>query len=69
MTIAIQSFIADSLGSRFVEPQTGDLSVVFKESNSMTPIIFVLSSGADPANNLYKFAEEMVRLADVVFLL
>ena len=59
MTIAIQDFISATLGNRFVEPQTGDLGLVFKESNPWTPIIFVLSSGADPASNLYKFAEEM----------
>jgi dynein heavy chain len=59
MTSAIQDFISFSIGSKFVEPQSGELSVVFKESNPFTPIIFVLSSGADPANALYKFAEEM----------
>ena len=39
--------------------QTADLSLVFKDSSPTTPLIFVLSVGTDPANDLYKFAEEM----------
>lgn len=39
--------------------QTSDLTLVFKDSSPTTPLIFVLSTGTDPANDLYKFAEEM----------
>ncbi|KAJ3125137.1 Dynein heavy chain 1, axonemal [Nowakowskiella sp. JEL0407] len=59
VTSAIQEFVAENLGDRFIEPQTSDLSALFKESNCCSPLIFVLSPGADPASSLYKFAEEM----------
>ncbi|KAJ3214893.1 Dynein heavy chain 1, axonemal [Dinochytrium kinnereticum] len=59
VTSSIQDFVADQLGDRFVEPQTSDLAVVYKESSAVVPLIFVLSPGADPASSLYKFAEEM----------
>ena len=39
--------------------QTADLGLVFKDSSPTTPLIFVLSTGTDPAADLYKFAEEM----------
>ncbi|EMP33877.1 Dynein heavy chain 1, axonemal [Chelonia mydas] len=59
VTNAMQDFVAMNLDQRFIEPQTSDLTAVFKESNSTTPLIFVLSPGTDPAADLYKFAEEM----------
>lgn len=55
----MQNFIAKSLGQRFIEPQTTDLSEIFKDSNPATPLIFVLSTGTDPAAELYKFADKM----------
>jgi dynein heavy chain len=59
VTVTVQEFVANQLGNKFIEPQTSDLSGLFKESNPMTPLIFVLSSGADPASSVYKFAEDV----------
>uniref|UniRef100_A0A667ZHN7 Dynein, axonemal, heavy chain 1 n=2 Tax=Myripristis murdjan TaxID=586833 RepID=A0A667ZHN7_9TELE len=59
LTHGLQDFVSAQLGQRFIEPQTSDLSVVFKESSSSTPLIFVLSPGTDPAADLYKFADVM----------
>jgi dynein heavy chain len=56
---AMQDFVAANIGQRFIEPQTADLHLVFKDSAPATPLIFVLSVGTDPAADLYKFAEEM----------
>ena len=55
----MQDYVSEYMGQRFIEPQSSDLSVVFKESSPVTPLIFVLSAGTDPAADLYKFAEEM----------
>ncbi|XP_069062696.1 dynein axonemal heavy chain 1 [Pleurodeles waltl] len=59
VTNAMQDFVASNLGQRFIEPQTSDLSEVYKDSTPVIPLIFVLSPGTDPAVDLYKFAEEM----------
>ncbi|KAM4613811.1 dynein axonemal heavy chain 1 [Polymixia lowei] len=59
LTHGLQDFVSAKLGQRFIEPQTSDLSVVFKESSPSTPLIFILSPGTDPAADLYKFADVM----------
>ncbi|XP_009915551.2 dynein axonemal heavy chain 1 [Haliaeetus albicilla] len=59
ITNAMQDFVVLNLDWHFIEPQTTDLSVVFRESTATTPLVFVLSPGTDPAADLYKFAEEM----------
>lgn len=59
VTNAMQDFISIHLGSKFIEPQTTDLQAMFKESGPSIPLIFVLSTGTDPAAELYKFAERM----------
>uniref|UniRef100_A0A663EW23 Dynein axonemal heavy chain 1 n=1 Tax=Aquila chrysaetos chrysaetos TaxID=223781 RepID=A0A663EW23_AQUCH len=58
ITNAMQDFVVLNLDRHFIEPQTTDLSVVFRESTATTPLVFVLSPGTDPAADLYKFAEE-----------
>uniref|UniRef100_A0A8C5QQJ6 Dynein axonemal heavy chain 1 n=1 Tax=Leptobrachium leishanense TaxID=445787 RepID=A0A8C5QQJ6_9ANUR len=59
LTNAMQDYVCQHLGQRFIEPQTADLGAVYKESSPVTPLIFILSPGTDPAADLYKFAEEM----------
>lgn len=56
-TNAMQDFIGGNLGDQFIEPQTTDLALVYKDSSPTTPLIFVLSIGTDPASDLYTFAE------------
>ena len=47
-----------NLGQLYVEPQTADLEAMYKESSPTTPLVFVLSTGTDPAAELYKLAEK-----------
>ncbi|XP_046687492.1 LOW QUALITY PROTEIN: dynein axonemal heavy chain 1-like [Homalodisca vitripennis] len=59
VTQAMQQLVAERLGQRFIEPQTSDLAMVYKEATPNTPLVFVLSTGTDPAADLYKFADKM----------
>lgn len=47
----------ENIGEYFITPPAFDLGVVFKDSTPTTPLIFVLSPGADPLNSLEKYAE------------
>ncbi|KAK7101371.1 hypothetical protein V1264_019760 [Littorina saxatilis] len=55
---AIHGFVLEKLGKKFVEPPPFDLAKSYTDSNHCTPLIFILSPGADPTMSLLKFAED-----------
>ena len=58
MVPAVGNYIAEHMGSQYTEPPTFDLSLCYEDSSYFSPLIFVLSPGADPMASLYRFAEE-----------
>lgn len=48
ITPALQEFVKNKLGVKFIEPPTFDLGGSYSDSNNKTPLIFVLSPGVDP---------------------
>ncbi|KAM9820319.1 LOW QUALITY PROTEIN: dynein axonemal heavy chain 2 [Neosynchiropus ocellatus] len=57
MSFCVASFVTNTLGARFVEPPVLDMKTVAVESCSSSPLIFILSPGADPAGPLQQLAE------------
>jgi len=47
------------MGNKFVEPPPFDLAKIYLDSSYLTPLIFILSPGADPFASLNSFAEKM----------
>jgi dynein heavy chain len=58
MTPALQHFISDSMGASYNSPPQFDITLSFKDSTNISPLIFVLSTGADPTDKLMLFAKE-----------
>jgi len=55
---ATTNFIVNNLGQKYTEPPVLDLNAVLFDSTEIKPLIFVLSPGVDPTNQLMALAEE-----------
>jgi dynein heavy chain len=56
---AIQQLVIKELGEKFVEIPPFDLESTYQESSCRSPLIFILSSGADPRGELENLALKM----------
>jgi dynein heavy chain len=54
----VQKYINDELGHEFVDPPQFDLRASYDISTCETPIVFVLTTGADPMTVLLRLADE-----------
>jgi hypothetical protein len=57
VVMGVREFVRLQLGTFFTEPPPFDLEAPFSESSSATPLIFILSPGADPVDYLFKLAK------------
>ena len=53
----VKKFIGDELGELFIDQSPSKLEEVYEESDWRTPIIFILSKGADPTHDFISFKE------------
>jgi dynein heavy chain len=65
---AISAYVVHFLGNEFIQPPPFELPLIYKDSSSTTPLIFVLSPGSDPMNALSKFGDVKKKLIEPVSL-
>jgi dynein heavy chain len=58
----MQLFIANEMGTKYIEPPSLELQACYNDSFCNTPLIFVLTPGADPMTALIKLADEMNKM-------
>ena len=61
MALAITDFVIEKMTQKYVIPPPFNLQDCFEQSNSTSPLIFVLSAGSDPMGNIMKFSEQWLR--------
>ena len=54
---AIQQFVESKMGKKYIEPPAFDLEGSFADSDQCTPLVFILSQGVNPSDEVFKFAE------------
>jgi dynein heavy chain len=57
--LMMQDYVSEFFGARFVQPPPFDLAACYNDSTVDSPLIFILTSGSDPAKELEILAENM----------
>jgi dynein heavy chain len=60
LPIFIKSYIREELGNYFIDTSPTKLDEVYEDSDEKTPIIFILSQGADPTSAFLEFQSRFV---------
>lgn len=63
LLFACELFISKELGKQYIGSKPLLLDDVFPDSSNVTPIIFILSTGADPSGMLQRFGDKQERRA------
>lgn len=65
----IYNYIRENMGQYFLDPPPFNLKSSFDDSSPISPLVFILSPGADPAADLFAFGETIGFTRDKCFAL
>jgi dynein heavy chain len=58
LMFAFKAYVRVHMGPFYGESQPTTMEAIYRDTDCLTPLIFILSTGADPTDQLYKFAKE-----------
>ena len=58
MLFAFTDYVKDEIGRMYIENKAVSMETLYIDSDPKTPVVFILSTGADPTTALYKFAKD-----------
>lgn len=65
-TIEYQGHKLPALGAKFVEPTADTIETIFTDTSPATPIVYLLSAGADPTDSIETFARKKKKIVTCV---
>jgi len=64
----MSQFIVEAQGKKYIVPPVFDLNVSYQNATNTIPIVFILSVGADPAKDLFAFAESQNMMSKTKYI-
>jgi dynein heavy chain len=58
LMFAFKNYVRTHMGRFYVEGQNTTMEGIYKDTDKLTPLIFILSVGADPTEMLYRLAKD-----------
>ena len=68
LSFAMSNYVGEMIGQRFTEVPPLKLEDIFEDTSSSIPVVFVLTTGADPTRMLLDFAEHKQKKFQIVSL-
>jgi dynein heavy chain len=68
LVLAIQKFVSEEMGDKYVKPPPFDLQSCYADSSNMVPLVFILSAGSDPMGATLRAAELLKTQVDPISL-
>jgi dynein heavy chain len=59
VTVSTQMYIIEKMSDKYVQPPVINFMKIFEQSSAFTPVLFILSPGADPSSDVFAIAEKL----------
>jgi len=59
VTVSTQQYIIEKMSDKYVQPPVINFMKIFEQSSAFTPVLFILSPGADPSSDVFALAEKL----------